>query len=87
MATNKTRLFIFEPSGNLGPYQAVTEFDIYQEALDYAVTVVNVIRVTYSSAADQIAVFLFSYENPSFLYRWNGSALVRTEIVFPAPQP
>ena len=82
MATNKTRLFIHEPASSQGPYQSVVEFDVYQDAIDYAKSVVVVVK-TVSTAPYAIEVTVFSYDNPSYRFEWNGSDFYQIEVEFP----
>ncbi len=85
MATNKTRVFIAEPVASKGPYQAVTEFEIYQEAIDYAKAAV-VSMYTVDGTADIISAFVYSYDNPSYRFRYTSSEFHQIEFEFPDTQ-
>ena len=83
MGTNKTRLFISEFSGARGPYNVVNEFDIYQEAYDYAYSAISNM-ITASTSANDIIIWLFSYDNTSYQMAYNGTSIQVTEISFPS---
>jgi hypothetical protein len=84
MATNKTRIFVQEAGGVSGPFVGVAEFDVYQEALDYAS---GIVRAGRAASGDAFAVFVyvFSYDNPSYSYYYDGAAFRRYPITFPDP--
>lgn len=86
MATNKTRI-VFYDNNTTAPQQVImcTEFDIYQEALDYVNDVANLLAV--SSAAGTWYIDVLSYDQVSWRYYELGSTVVRAEIEFPSAQP
>jgi hypothetical protein len=85
MGTNKTRLWIIDNNATapIGAQSAVVEFDVYQEAYDYAFAIV---KDTYDWTAQNgsIAVWLYSYNNASVRMYWSGGIVVISEIDFPA---
>jgi len=80
MAQNsKTRLCVID-TGNGIPYgiQGETEFDVYQEAFDYARWVVR-----YGASAENMQILIASYNNPSGFFQREGSDVVFYERDFP----
>jgi hypothetical protein len=83
MSTNKTRLVIMDRySADPATITGVLEFDIYQEAVDYART------VAFRSGVDTLTsyatwVYVYSYDNTSYQIVWDGSVLQMNEISFP----
>lgn len=82
MSTNKTRLFISEFGGTRGPYNAVTEFDIYQEAYDYAYKSVDLLGGQSYGSYDMF-IWLYSYDNTSYRFGWLNGSVSIVEISFP----
>lgn len=87
MGTNKTRLFVAEPASSVGPYVTVTEFDIYQEAIDYAQAIVKYVRMYDTVTGTAIEVYVMSYDNISYRYKWDGNDFITTEVPFPVEYP
>jgi hypothetical protein len=81
MSTNKTRIVVWDfQSGS--SYQIVyqSEFEVYQEAIDYVETTLN----NKPSNVGGIDFCVFSYDRESFLYRVDGAGTItKDEITFP----
>ena len=82
MSTNKTRIFVAEAAGTIGDYSAVTEFEVYQDAIDYAKSLVTSVR-EFSATANAVIVFLYSYDNTSYRFRFYNSEFEQHEIEYP----
>ena len=82
MSTNKTRVFVFEAISSSGPYQSVTEFDVYQDAIDYCKSMIVAVRV-YNSVAYAIVACVYSYDNTSYRFECTGTQFRQIEIEFP----
>lgn len=80
MATNKTRIFCRDNSNSATPhgFAAVTEFDVYNEALDYGRIIVN-----NAGDDDVFRVYLYSYDKTSYLIRKVSGVVAMAEIEFP----
>ena len=84
MATNKTRLFYADiDSGNPHSVLMVTEFDIYQEAIDYAEKIAR--SLAHYSSNNTWALYLFSYDNTSYRYLEESGEVVKSTTPFPDP--
>jgi hypothetical protein len=79
----KTRLFFADDNDTTGSHgnQAVTEFDVYQEAIDYAKSAVM------NGASNDIYVSVYSYDNTSYQIFRSGNNYVANEITFPYVNP
>ena len=77
----KTRLAFRDQDDGQAPFglQGVCEFDVYQEALDYAVASARYL----SAATSTVYIYLYSYDNPSYLIKRVGDAVTTTSIEFP----
>ena len=78
----KTRLVFNDVSSSVNPFdvQMTTEFDIYQEAYDYALT------TAYQFASGAL-IYLYSYDNTSYKFYKSGDAVATDEITFPFVNP
>jgi hypothetical protein len=84
MAQNsKTRIVFSDYNDGTSPYGVFvqTEFDIYQEAIDYVETTIRNFNLLGQRS---IVFYVYNYNNPSYSFRLlsNGS-VTKTEIVFP----
>jgi hypothetical protein len=85
MAQNsKTRLFVFDGS-NSTPFgfSLQTEFDVYQEAVDYAINSVTAIQNDVGGTAHSFVIYLYSYNNPSYRIRTSATGVQIIEVAFP----
>ena len=82
MATNKTRLAVMDVQG-ASPYQLslVTEFEIYQDAIDYVETFGK--QLASDSSDSSWYIYLLSYDNPSYVYYRSGASLAKSDFTFP----
>lgn len=85
MASNKTRICYYDNTTSQ-PHQVVmaTEFDVYQDALDYVLTIATLLVSKAGDGAWWIE--LYSYENTSYSYTESGGALQKSVITFPASE-
>ena len=67
MGTNKTRLYVYDMSSAI-PYaiQAALEFDVYQEALNYAYAIVWETRQGIISFDNTLQVLVYSETNTCY---------------------
>ena len=85
MATNKTRLIVSD--GTATPNLiSVVEFDVYQDAIDYAQMVCFISGYTYGKA--DCYVYVLSYDNTSYKIKSQATApyFEATDAVFPADE-
>jgi hypothetical protein len=82
MASNKTRLAYYDASTGT-PHQIgmVYEFDIYQDAIDFAETFSN--NLASSTTSYTWVIYLYSYDNVSYNYQKVGDEVIKSVITFP----
>ena len=83
MATNKTRIVYFDITEDV-PSQVIlqTEFDIYQDALDYIESFATVLAGA-SAENNSWKIFVYSYDNTSYKYYKAGGAVTKATATFP----
>lgn len=84
MSTNKTRVAAVDRS-NANPFAIVlqTEFDVYDEAIDYVETYTKLLS-GIGVASTAFDIYVFSYYNSSYKYTIDASGVaVKFEITFP----
>jgi hypothetical protein len=81
MATNKTRLFLYDNTG-ASPYSLnlVLEFDIYEDAIAYCDTLSSKLTATADYGFE---LYLFSNDNESYRYRIVGDEVQKSSTEFP----
>lgn len=81
--TNKTTLAIYDFNTANAPAnsQIVTQFDIYQDAVDYVESFLKNSEEYFNS--NGFGIYLFSYDYTSYRYYANAGTVTKTEIQFP----
>jgi len=82
MSSGKTRLVLVDKNTGT-PYGVtmVNEFDVYQEAYDYAYALMYELR----DGSGGTQLYLYSYDRTSYKFYYNSVFVFTEEIPFPQP--